>query len=239
MYVDNLNIEKRSCNLLYKYKYAKGFVKREILLNAADELDIHYKENAIVSIDENMYKMSGNNNNPKIIDISIFNKTNDISKLTRVLNNLSKELYTNNKKGYTYIKNIDTNMYFELGSLGINKTFSKNVPIDKLPTYNKLKEIGEQGIYYRTSYNLNDKNGIKYHHFLTPVKAINSNENAFVRMVIKEYTNRSDLNNKFYYHQIEYLNNKKEASRPVALQSSEKQAFERTSLYKNNTINTK
>ena len=201
--------KKISKEVINKYENAKNTIDRKTLLEAANTLDIHYKDGATVIIDENMSKKAGNNKNPQIIDVSIFNRTGKISELTREINNISKDIYTKNKNGYTFVLNVDTNTNFELGNLGIDKTFSKKVPFEKLPTFNKLKEIGEQGIYYRTSYDANKKDGILYHHFLTPVKAINTEGNAFIRTVIKEYTKDSNMNNKFYYHQIEYLDNQK------------------------------
>ena len=65
-----------------------------------------------------------------------------------------------------------------------------------------------EGIYFNTSYTKDDKTGIIFHHFLTPVKLSNKSENAFVRIVIKEYTKNQSMINKFYYHQFEYLNYK-------------------------------
>ena len=202
---DNVVIQE----IINNFENAKGSIDRNTLLKVADTLEIYHKAGTKVITDETMLKRAGHNINPKIIDVSIFNKTGKLSQLTREINNLSRELYTNNKNGYTLVDNIDTNIDFELGKLGIDKTFSKNVPFEKLPTFNKLKEIGEQGLYYKTTYNSNKNDGILYHHFLTPVKAINNEGNAFIRTVIKEYTKDNNMNKKFYYHQMEYLDNKK------------------------------
>ncbi|MDD5979628.1 MAG: hypothetical protein PUC23_00765 [bacterium] len=203
------NVNNVSQETIDKYENAKETIDRKTLLEVADTLEIYFKKGAIVTIDENMSKRAGNNKTPKIIDVSSFDKTGNLEILTREVNDLAKEMYSNNQNRYTLVENIDTNTNFELGNLGIDKTFSKNVPFEKLPTYNKLKEIGEQGLYYKTSYDANKKDGIKYHHFLTPVKAINTEGNAFIRTVVKEYTKDIGQNNKFYYHQIEYLDNRK------------------------------
>lgn len=230
---EKINNHVVSEETINKYENATGTIDRNTLLEVADTLDIHYKEGATIIIDENMIKKAGNNKNPQIIDVSMFNRIGDLSQLTREVNNLSRDLYANNENGYTLVDNIDTNTNFELGRLGIDKTFSKNVPIEKLPTFNKLKEIGEQGLYYRTTYNSNENDGILYHHFLTPVKAINTDGNAFIRTVIKEYTKDNNMNNKFYYHQMEYLDNQKGTTDTSHIGT---RTFG-NSLYDNNTTN--
>ena len=171
----------------------------------ASHLDIHYKAGAIVEQDIRMLKKSGNNKTPKIIDICHLINDNLLKDITREANDLALYLYTNNFSGHTLIENIDTKGKIEIGKMGINKTFSKNVPIEKIPTSNKLKEILEQGIYFKTTYNLKDICGIRYHHFLAPIRIDNSEENVFVRIVVKEYTKDKNMNNKFYYHQLEYI----------------------------------
>lgn len=205
----SLSIEQHN-EIIKRYESAKGTVSREILLEVAKDLNIVHKKNTIVEQDLNMIKKAGHNQNPKIINVSNSIKKNSMKKLTTNAINLSTNMYVNNKNRYTLIHNIDTEMDFEIRKLGIKKTFSKNVPIDKIPTANKLHDIGEQGIYLITSYDKNDKTGIKYHHFLTPVKLINTGRNVFVRIVIKEYTKDVNMNNKFYYHQLQYLDIKKE-----------------------------
>ena len=127
---------------------------------------------------------------------------------------------------------------YEIWKSGIKKTFSKNVPLNKTSTATLLKEIGEEGIYYLTTMTKNETN-VLYHHFLTPVKVYNIDGTIIIRSVIKEYVDRNDLNNKFYYHQFEYVNydNKnREISLSAALQSSENQDFENISRHNNINI---
>lgn len=195
-------------NIINKFDKARYFIDRETILEIAKLLEIKHKENAIVEKDNIMLKKAGNNKKPKIINVNnLFNIYNNITENTKEAKMLSIKIYVKNINGYTIINNIDTNINYELGRKGINKTFSKNVPFKKLLTANKLLEIGEQAIYYETSYDPNDKQGIKYHHFLTPVKL--NNKNAIIRSVIKEYTKDKNMKNKFYYHQFEYIEKKK------------------------------
>lgn len=190
-------------NIINKFDKARYFIDRETILEIAKLLEIKHKENAIVEKDNIMLKKAGNNINVN----NLFNIYNNITENTKEAKMLSIKIYVKNINGYTIINNIDTNINYELGRKGINKTFSKNVPFKKLLTANKLLEIGEQAIYYETSYDPNDKQGIKYHHFLTPVKL--NNKNAIIRSVIKEYTKDKNMKNKFYYHQFEYIEKKK------------------------------
>jgi hypothetical protein len=194
--------------IVNKFENAKESIDRETLLEVAKTLNIKHKNGAIVEQDKIMFRKSGNNLNPKIVNIdNLFDNKINLKELTRKAEKIAIEIYANNDNGYTFVNNIDTKTKYELGRKGINKTFSKNVPFSKLSTTNKLLEIGEQGIYFETSYNPNDTQSIKYHHFLTPVKSVTDNGNAFIRSVVKEYTKNNKMNNKFYYHQFEYLNN--------------------------------
>ena len=44
-----------------------------------------------------------------------------------------------------------------------------------------------------------------YHHFFTPIKS--NDRNGLIRVVIKEYTQNSTMNDKYYYHQLEFIDN--------------------------------
>ena len=192
--------------LINKYKKTKDKIERDILVEIVKLLDIHYKKGASIFEDLNILCISGNNKYPKIIPITTYDNIKEMKLLIKEINNIGRNLYSNNINRYTLIKNIDTNIEIELGNLGISKTFSKNVPFEKLSTVYKLDKIIEQGIYFKTSFNINSKDGIKYHHFFTPIRIIAKGENSFIRIVIKEYTKDKTKNKKFYYHQIEYIN---------------------------------
>ena len=179
-------------------------IDRKKFLKFVSKINIYYKKDAFVTIDANMYHKSGKNLKPQIINVSVINDNDTLKNLIIKAKQKAQKMYTQNDKRYTLIHNKDTNTFFEIGNQGIGKTLSKNVPIEKVPTISKLKELGEQAIYYRTSFD-KDKHDIKYHHFLTPILICGNKRKAVVRIVIKEYTNRTDLNNKFYYHQIEYF----------------------------------
>ena len=51
-----------------------------------------------------------------------------------------------------------------------------------------LEDIISEAIYFNTTYDPNDNTGIKYHHFLAPVKLYTALNTVFIRIVIKEYT---------------------------------------------------
>ncbi|MBR6072935.1 MAG: hypothetical protein IKP76_01260 [Bacilli bacterium] len=182
----------------------KKYVDKLMILELSKYLDIHFKENSKSFIDLKMIN-NVSNKKIKIINISKFDIKGDLSTITRQVNNKSRKLYTSNNPGYTIVLIKDCNILVEIGKLGIDKTFCRKVPYIKLPSYNRLKELVENGVYYKSTYNPISKDGIIYHHFLVPVKIIKHKENYIVRYVIKEYTKNPILNSKFYYHQIEFF----------------------------------
>ena len=187
---------------MINYKKSKQ-ISRTLLLNLSELLDITFKKDARVELDKRLLMLSGNNKYPIIVNCeSYYKKT--VNATIKEINKIAKQLYTNNTKKNTIVRNIDTNTEFEIGNMGISKTFSKRVPAEKKPTVFILRELIEQAVYYKTSFNEFDKDGIKYHHFLAIVK-INNKYNNIVRIVFKEYTKDKNLYNKFYYHQFEYI----------------------------------
>lgn len=199
---------KTSKIVLEKNNNVKGIMARVKVLELAKTLSITHKDGVIIVNDNKMQKVSGNNNSPKILKVdnllqgdNLFNKTKNATKI-------SIDLFTNNGDRCTKVKNKDTKTIFEIGKSGIKKTFNNNTSEEKANTCFMLKRIGEEAIYYQTTMNLNEQN-ILYHHFLTPIKSYNVKYELFVRCVVKEYLDRNDLNNKFYYHQFEYLCNEK------------------------------
>ena len=116
-------------NIINKFDKARYFIDRETILEIAKLLEIKHKETAIVEKDNIMLKKAGNNKKPKIINVNnLFDIYNNITENTKEAKMLSIKIYVKNINGYTIINNIDTNINYELGRKGINKTFSKNVP---------------------------------------------------------------------------------------------------------------
>ena len=152
---------------------------------------------------------SGNNKRPKIINIDeLFPNLSNRDRV-KAAKRLAIELYTDNKSKVTEVYNKDVGIIYEIGKSGIKKTYSGEYDANKLNSFNKLKEIGEEGIYIETTKNKYRLN-VLYHHFITPVKSLYGSGNALVRSVIKEFIDREDLNDKFYYHEFEYLDKIKE-----------------------------
>ena len=187
------------------YKIKRN-INYEIANNSINKLNIHHKENAII-IKERRFITNFSGSKIRIIKINpIFNENDDIIANTRCAKNISLNLYTSNTKGHIIVNNLYTNIKLEIGKMGINKTFSKNVPFEKLSTTNILKKIVQHAIYVETSYDTNDKCGILYHHFITFVTFKSNNKIQCIRTVFKEYTKDQNLNIKFYYHQFEDIN---------------------------------
>lgn len=110
------------------FENAKGSIDREILLEVAKDLNLTFSHNVEIIYNSNMQKKSGNNSNPKIINISILFEKGNIFANIKKAKYLSLSIYTNNIKGYTTVNNKDTIAKYELGKSGIKKTFSRNVP---------------------------------------------------------------------------------------------------------------
>lgn len=190
------------------FENAVGTIDREILLEAAKDLNIKFSHDVEFVYNTQMEQNAGKNKHPKIVNVYKLFEEDELFASIKNAKSLSLTLFTNNSTGHIEINNKDTNIKYELGKSGIKKTFSKNVPFEKTNTANILKEIGEEGIYFFTTKNIGD-NEVLYHHFLTPVKLYNSVCISFIRIVIKEYINYTRIDNKFYYHQFEYLESKK------------------------------
>ena len=219
-----------------KYENATGSIDRNTLLEVAQTLDITHKKGVRIVNDTKMQKLAGHNQNPKILNVDNLIEGNNLYEKTQNAKKSAIQLYAPNPNEYTEINNKDIQSIIEIGRSGIKKTFNNNTSENKANTYATLESILEEGIYFQTTENLGDEN-ILYHHFLTPVKAYDTEGNAFIRSVVKEITNNESLNKKFYYHQFEYLDNKKGMPRPGSLQSSEYQDFENIPSANNDTIN--
>lgn len=207
--VDTLNKQTNNyedvIRSINNFKKAKRNIDRYDILNIANSLDIKLKPGAKLVNDTEMSKKAGNNIKPSIVNITdIFkNITDKTAKSFRSeAENIALELFRDIE-----VTIIDTNSITEINKSGIDKTFSGTVTESKIQTADNIKEIIEQGIYAFTSYNPTDKNKVLYHHFFAPVNY--KGKNGLVRVVIKEFTKDSTVKDKFYYHQLEYIDNNK------------------------------
>lgn len=207
--VDTLNKQTNNyedvIRSINNFKKAKRNIDRYDILNIANSLDIKLKPGAKLVNDTEMSKKAGNNIKPSIVNITdIFkNITDKTAKSFRSeAENIALELFRDIE-----VTIIDTNSITEINKSGIDKTFSGTVTESKIQTADNIKEIIEQGVYAFTSYNPTDKNKVLYHHFFAPVNY--KGKNGLVRVVIKEFTKDSTVKDKFYYHQLEYIDNNK------------------------------
>ena len=187
------------------FRNARGNVSRDVVLTIADNLNIKIKDGSQRITDTEMSKRAGHNKKPKIVEITELFKdvTNNNAKTYR--NEAINEAMNRFRDKEITIK--DTKTIAEINKSGIEKTFSGSVTESKIQTADNLDNIIEEGIYDYSTQNTNSKDGIIYHHFFAPVEY--KGNNGLIRVVIKEYTQNKTANDKFYYHQLEYINNKK------------------------------
>ncbi len=150
-----------------------------------------------------MSKKAGNNKTPNIIIITRIFDNIDKNNAKKFRKEAIEEALSKYRDTSVTIK--DTNSLAEINKKGIEKTFSGKVTEEKIQTADNIKEIIEEGIYGYTTQDKSDKDGILFHHFFAPVKYNNSN--SLARIVIKEYTKNKTMNDKYYYHQLEYIEN--------------------------------
>ena len=190
-------------NDIEEFYNAKGTVSRNIVKNIANSLDIEIKKGANKISNTNMEKLSGKNKDPKIILIdNIFKGVNlkNSKNFRKIAIRKAMELFRDKN-----VKIKDTGTIAEINKSGIEKTFSGSVTPEKIQSTNNIRDIIEEGIYGYTTQNISDKSGILYHHFFTPIKS--NDRNGLIRVVIKEYTQNSTMNDKYYYHQLEFIDN--------------------------------
>ena len=202
---DSITQSKNIIKSIEKFETAKNNIDRETVVNIANSLDIRIKEGATKIEDTNMSKLASKNKNPNIVTIdNLFENLNDknAKNYRKEAENIAMDLYRNK-----VVKIIDTQTDTEINKSGIDKTFSRSVTEAKIQTANKLEDIIEQGIYSYTTYDPDSNTGILYHHFFAPVNYKGSK--GLIRVVIKEYTQNKTMNDKFYYHQLEYIDNSK------------------------------
>ena len=187
------------------FRQAKESVDRNVVLTIANSLNIKIKDGARKITDTEMSKKAGHNKKVKIVNITeLFeNVTNSNAKNYR--SEAINEAMNRFRDKQVTIK--DTKTIAEINKSGIEKTFSGSVTESKVQTADNLDNIIEEGLYAYSTQNLDSKDGIIYHDFFAPVQY--QNNNGIIRIVIKEYTQNKTANNKFYYHQLEYINDKK------------------------------
>jgi len=198
---DNTNIIKSIEN----FKNAKNNVDRQTVIDIANNLEIKQKTGANVITNTEISKKAEKNKNPEIVTITeTFEEltSKNIKEYRKNAKNIALKLFRD-----VVVKIYDTKTMAEINKSGIDKTFSGAVTKSKIQTADNLKDIIQQGIYGYTTYNKNDMNKIMYHHFFTPVNY--ENNNGLVRVVIKEFTKDKTMRDRFYYHQLEFISNKK------------------------------
>ena len=204
-YSNNIANIDSNVKAIQEFKNAKNTVPRETIVSIANNLNIEIKKGAKKILNTEMSKRAGKNKEPKIIHISnLFENLTDskAKSFRKEAINVAMKLFRD-----TEVTIRDTNTIAEINKKGITKTFSNNVTNTKIQTANDLPNIIEQGIYGYSTQDLTDANKILYHHFFTPVR-FNKN-NGIIRVVIKEFTQDKTQKDKFYYHQLEYISNKK------------------------------
>lgn len=202
---NNISQSRDIIKSIEKFEKAKNNIDRETVVNIANSLDIKIKEGATKIENTNMSKLAGKNKTPNIITIDELFKdltSKNIKEYRKEAESIANNLYRDK-----LVKIFDTQTETEINKSGIEKTLSGNITKSKIQSINKLQDIIEQGIYGYTTYNPDDNNGILYHHFFTPVNY--QNKNGLIRVVIREFTNDNSLNDKYYYHQLEFISNKK------------------------------
>ena len=193
---------------LKKFNSNYNVIDRDILIEVLKDLNITHKDDIYYIKDNKMIRSSGHNKIVKIIDISDILTKGRLNKLIDDARLLSYYHYVLNPNGVTFVKNKDTGVILEIGKYGLDKSFRGNVIYEKLATCNKLSILLAESIYFGSTFRKGKKD-IICHNFIVPVIVL-GNRKAFVRMVVKEYKKDPKYNIKFYYHEINYLNNKKE-----------------------------
>lgn len=183
------------------FEKAKKTVNRKDVLNIANLLNIKIKKGAHKIVDVRMQRKSGHNLEPKIVDITkLFENVtnNNVKKFRKQAMEKALELYRNE---IVDIK--DTESKAEINKSGIKETYSSGLTKEKIQSSDNIKEIIEEGIYGYTTQDDSDINQILYHHYFSPVSY--EQTNGLIRVVIKEFPLDKTSNDKFYYHQIEYI----------------------------------
>lgn len=187
------------------FEQSKGSVDRNVVLTIADNLNIKIKDGSQKITDTEMSKKAGHNQTPIIVNVTELFKDVTSKNAKNFRNDAINEAMNRFRDKEVTIK--DTRTIAEINKSGIEKTFSGSVTESKIQTADNLDNIIEEGIYSYSTHNPNNEDGIIYHHFFAPVEY--KGDNGLIRVVIKEYTKNKTANDKFYYHQLEYINNKK------------------------------
>lgn len=197
----NISQNEEIIKSIENFKKAKKVANREDVINISNSLDIKIKEGAHKIVDVRMQRKSGHNLEPKIVDITkLFENVtnNNVKKFRKQAMEKALELYRNE---IVDIK--DTESKAEINKSGIKETYSSGLTKEKIQSSDNIKEIIEEGIYGYTTQDVSDINQILYHHYFSPVSY--EQTNGLIRVVIKEFPLDKTSNDKFYYHQIEYI----------------------------------
>lgn len=215
-----------------KFRKAKKRIDRNTVTNIVNSLDIKLKDGSIKIQNTEMENKSGHNITPKFINIDkIFEDLNKDNRKTLRKEAIDKALNLFRDK---IVKIKDIKDLAQIRKEGIKKTFSGDVTNDKIQSANNIEDIIKEGIYQYTTKNENENNGLLYHHFFTPVNF--EGNNGLVRIVIKEDINDPISKNRFYYHQLEFIDNMKEESNSVLPSKSPNKNVELNSSNITNSI---
>ena len=179
-------------------------IDRQDVVNIANGLNIPLKNGAVKVENTDISKKAGKNKKPNLVNITkIFEGVTDSNAANFRQNAIdtAMDLFRD-----TLVPIKDTYTIAEINKNAIAKTFSGSVTENKVQTADNIREIIEEGIYIYSTQDTSDENAILYHHFFTPVNY--NNEKGLIRVVIKEYTKNKTMNDKYYYHQLEYIDNK-------------------------------
>lgn len=188
-------------NAVKEYEKAKDKVSRSIIETITDSINIPLKSGAEYVYNTELSRKSGNNVMPTIIDINdIFEGVtkNNAIKFRKKAIEKCLELFRNK-----VITIKDTNTLTEINKNGIKETYSKGVDTIKIQSTNNLGDIIAEGIYKYTTRDIDNDDGILYHNFYSPVSY--NGKNHLMRVIIKEFSNNPNMNDKFYYHSLELI----------------------------------
>ena len=191
-----------------EFSNATKKVSRNIVETIANSLNLPISHDG-KKVQSNMKEKAGNNLFPKITEITkLFEGVTDKNAIDfrELAKKESLKLFRD-----TDVLIKDTRSIAEINKSGIGKTFSGTVTESKIQSADNIKDIIEEGIYlYSTQSEDDKKKGMMFHHFFSPV--LFNGKNGLMKVVIIEYTNNPSMKDKYYYHQLEYLDINEEGS---------------------------
>ncbi len=201
------------------FSEAKDKVSRNIVENISKNLNIEKSDKYEKVENIEMELKSGKNQNPNIVKIDNIIEDYSTANKKELRKKIIKEALELFRDKKVLIK--DVNSIVQINKSGITKTFSKDITQEKIQSYNNISDILEEGIYVYSTKSINDKENVIAHHFFTPVKY--EGENGLIRSVIKEFVDNPNIEDKYYYHQFEYIDLlKKDGNSTLASQTISK-----------------